>query len=154
MNNWTDLFLVGWLGVHDITFKNFNIDHVIIGSTGVYVVETKTKRKQSGDPKAHKVSYDGTKLIFSNGSFDVKALEQTKLNAETLRKIIADEAKEIIPVYPILTYPGWKIDRTGKGLANVVNPEEIPQALSSFKNATLSTGQLEKIEIVLNNCNR
>ena len=72
----------------------------------------------------------------------------------TLRKLIKEKAEEIIPVYPILTYPGWNIKRTGRGTVNVVNPKELPQALSSFNKANLSTGQLEKIQIVLNNCNR
>ncbi|MGD1866748.1 MAG: nuclease-related domain-containing protein [Phormidesmis sp.] len=30
---------------HDVVGKNFNIDHVVIGDTGIFTIETKTYRK-------------------------------------------------------------------------------------------------------------
>lgn len=143
------LLLEGYKIFHDIPFKNFNIDHVIVGTTGVYVLETKTKRKKSADSKGHEVTYDGTKLTFSDGSFDTNSIEQTQRNAEALRKLIKAKAEENIPVYPILTFPGWNIKRIGKGLINVVNPKELSRSLSFFENANLSSEQLRFVTMAL-----
>ncbi len=34
---------------HDVPFDGFNIDHVLVGSPGVFSVETKTRRKPIGE---------------------------------------------------------------------------------------------------------
>lgn len=141
----------GYQVFHDVVFKNFNIDHVLVGPTGVYVIETKAKRKWNDYPNGHSLEYDGRKLSFSDGSFDTAPLEQVKRNAETLGKILKEKAEESIPVYPILAYPGWNIKRTGKSAINVINPKEISNALSFFPNANLDTKKIKIIHLVLAN---
>src|SRR2546423_9435398 len=49
--------------------KNFNIDHVAVGRTGVAVIETKTRRKKRGrlGREDYVVSYDGRQLIWPWG---------------------------------------------------------------------------------------
>ncbi len=142
----------GYRVFHDVVFKGFNIDHVLVGPTGVYIIETKAKRKRNDDPKGHELRYDGKRLTFSDDSFDVKTLEQAKRNAGTLSKLIENEAKETIPVYPIVTYPGWNIDRVGKGTVHVINPKQLTQAPNAFPNRYLTNDQVEKITMVLNFC--
>jgi len=34
----------GYFGFHDISFNGFNIDHVVLGPAGIFVVETKSHR--------------------------------------------------------------------------------------------------------------
>ena len=34
----------GYFGFHDVDFKGFNIDHVVLGPAGIFVVETKSHR--------------------------------------------------------------------------------------------------------------
>lgn len=63
----------GWRAFHDVPFskdgKNFNIDHVLVGPRGVFVVETKTRRKGNARPgfKDHEVIFDGRQLIWALG---------------------------------------------------------------------------------------
>ena len=46
----------------------------------------------------------------------------------------------------VLILPGWKINRTGKGPVNVVNPRELPAGLFYFPEYPLSDRLVEKIE--------
>ncbi len=51
--------------------RKFNIDHVVIGQTGAFVIETKTRRKRKTGlkegRKAHEVIFDGGKLLWPTG---------------------------------------------------------------------------------------
>jgi hypothetical protein len=77
----------GYYVYHDFPAGKFNIDHIVIGSSGVFAVETKARSKPtSTDRKADaKVKYDGRSLRFPNGT-DVESLEQAKRQAEWLSK--------------------------------------------------------------------
>src|SRR5207248_10817074 len=64
----------GFRVFHDVPFGNYNIDHVLIGPTGVFVVETKTRRKRTAHGAGkHKVQFDGTQLNFPGGKWDIAA---------------------------------------------------------------------------------
>src|SRR5207248_11280153 len=59
----------GFRVFHDVPFDGFNIDHVLVGPTGVFVVETKTKKKPMvGGKKQYRVIFDGERLRFHNGT--------------------------------------------------------------------------------------
>src|SRR5215469_11886270 len=60
----------GWFIFHDIQCDGatgkFNLDHVVVGPGGIWVVETKTKRKGRTRPglKDYEVTFDGAKIIW------------------------------------------------------------------------------------------
>ncbi len=112
---------------HDLPFDGFNIDHVLVGPQGVFVVETKTRRKpvtSSGD-KQYRVEFDGFRVHWPMGA-DSYGLDQAANNARTLSQWLSGAVGEPISATPILTFPGWMVDRKapGKGV-HVVNPKEI-----------------------------
>jgi Nuclease-related domain len=112
---------------HDVPFDGFNIDHVLVGPRGVFIVETKTRRKplsESGDKK-FRVAFDGKMLQWPWGA-DSYGIEQAKNNAKTLSTWLSSATGESVRTTPILTLPGWMVDR--KAPTNgiyVVNPKEI-----------------------------
>jgi nuclease-like protein len=120
---------------HDVPFGKYNIDHVMVGPTGLFVVETKTKRKRVADGKEnYKVLFDGTRLNFPN-SWDTNALDQVRLNAKTLSHWLSSATADRITAHPILTIPAWFIERTTRSDVEVLNPKEIRSfVLSSNKN--------------------
>jgi nuclease-like protein len=105
----------GWRVFHDVpgasNGKAFNIDHVVVGPTGVFVVETKTRRKGGARPgfDDHKVYFDGRSLIWPWGE-DNHGLEQAERNAGWLATMLQNELGDRVVVTPYLTLPGWWVD--------------------------------------------
>jgi Nuclease-related domain len=128
---------------HDVQFRGYNIDHVVVAPSGVYSIETKTRRK-SHDKNSHQVRYDGQKLIFLQGEDD-NGLEQALRNAKTLSVWLSKAVAEPVWVEPILTLPGWLINRQAQGRVNVLNPKEIVGFISRASQTTLSPQLIQRI---------
>jgi len=122
----------GWRIFHDVPCeahgKKFNIDHVAAGPGGVYVIETKTRRKGAARPgyKDNVVSFDGHVLDWPWGE-DEHGLEQAERNAIWLADTLRTDAKERVHVSPILALPGWWLEERkpfkNPRLARAANPK-------------------------------
>jgi hypothetical protein len=118
----------GFWVFHDVPGEQrFNVDHVVVGPTGVFAVETKGRPKQTGasTPNGHKVDYDGKSLGFP-GWREVAPLEQARRNADWLRTWLSSAVGEPVSVRPVLVLPGWYVNRTsGEGIPvlNGKNPQ-------------------------------
>jgi hypothetical protein len=112
---------------HDLPFDGFNIDHVLVGRQGVFVVETKTRRKpvNGAGGKQYRVEFDGYRLHWPWGKDDY-GVQQALNNARTVSEWLSKAVGEPVSATPILTLPGWMVDRKapGKGV-HVLNPKEI-----------------------------
>src|SRR5260221_6648564 len=133
----------GYKVYHDLQFDGFNIDHVIIGPSGVYAVETKTRRKSHAE-NSHKVAYDGQKLIFPKWE-DSHGIEQAQRNAKHLSNWLGKAVGQAVWVEPVLTLPGWWIDRLKPGSVNVLNPKEIVGLLTRSTKTVLSPIMIQQI---------
>ena len=114
----------GYYVYHDFPAGKFNIDHIVVGTSGVFAVETKARSKPtSKDRKADaKVNYDGTRLQFPNG-MDVKSIEQAKRQGEWLSKWLRSAVGEAVMVRPVVALPGWFVKRVASGGISVINPK-------------------------------
>lgn len=118
---------------HDVPFDGFNLDHVLVGPRGVFVVETKTRRKPVNEAgkKEFKVQYDGKNLQWPWGA-DSYGIEQAKNNAKTLSSWLSSATGKNVWATPILTLPGWLVElkAPSDGLF-VLNPKQIYQVCAS-----------------------
>lgn len=132
---------------HDILLENTNgkssnIDHVAVGPTGIFAIETKTRSKLA-NRKVNEVNYDGKMLHFP-GFSESDSLEQVKGSSARLGKELSRRAGENLRVVPILTLPGWWINRqVGNAEIAVLNSKEIRRHINSmpragFKETTFS----------------
>jgi hypothetical protein len=140
------LIVLGFEIYHDVPFDGFNIDHVLVGPRGVFIVETKTRRKpvnESGNTK-FQVQFDGKFLQWPWGA-DSYGIEQAKNNAKTLANWLSSAVGENVWATPILTMPGWLVERkiTGEAI-HVLNPKEIYQVCSSYPEK-LTEPQIQRI---------
>lgn len=118
---------------HDVPFENFNMDHVLVGQLGVFVIETKTRKKLRGKDgeKKYTVTFDGTRLHWPRSAGD-REVTQAGRNAETLSKWLTGAVGEPVRAVAILTIPGWYIER--KAVSRdvfILNPKEICQICTS-----------------------
>jgi len=123
----------GYEVFHDIPAESpdgerFNLDHVIVGPNGVFVVETKMRRKDmthQGDKRA-KVRYDGKELHFPGVRTD-QPLRQVLGNCRWLSGALCGRTGTPVAVRGIVSLPGWFVsDATRDPVPAVRNPKNIP----------------------------
>lgn len=116
---------------HDVVGTGFNVDHVLIGPSGVYTVETKTWSKPTkGNPK----------IIFDGQSIKVGSLEpardpvaQAQGQAGWLKAVLAESTGRKVDARPVILFPGWFIEKTARGQTDVwvLEPKALPAFLSN-----------------------
>jgi hypothetical protein len=98
----------GFEVLHDIPGDGHNVDHVLVGPTGVFVIETKTISKPKGD---RRVVFDGKAVRVDGAAPDRDPIAQVKAAAREVKQIIHDRAGFETEVQPVVLYPGWFTDR-------------------------------------------
>jgi len=85
----------------------FNIDHVLIGPSGVFAIETKTRSKRSGNAK---VRYDGNRVIVDGWEPDRDPVAQARACASRLREILLEHSGKAVFVRPVVIFPNWFVE--------------------------------------------
>lgn len=118
----------GYKVFHDVCGKDFNIDHVLIGESGIFSIETKTISKPAkGQAEVH---YDGERILVNGFAPDRDPITQAKAQAHWLKDLIKDSTGKTFKVQPVVLYPGWYISKQPKGAEVwVLNPKNLPAFL-------------------------
>jgi len=140
----------GWFIFHDIQCAGatgkFNLDHVAVGPGGVWVVETKTRRKGRSRPglKAHEVLFDGQRIIWPSVD-DTESLEQAFDNARWLQDWLAKVTGKSIEVAAVVAVPGYCVIEKRLGAVRLANPKVLPQVLVSRGKNVLTEDDIDVI---------
>jgi hypothetical protein len=142
-----ELLRDGYYVYHDFQAEKFNIDHVVVGPTGVYAVETKARRKPTAanSDSNYKVAYDGSKLQFPDW-VEIKPLDQVQRNANWLSKWLSSAIGESIQIQPVIALPGWYVDRTSSNGFPVINPKQFRSILKPSKGNKLDESLISRIK--------
>lgn len=144
------LMLDGCLVYHDVPGEGkWNVDHVVVATTGVYAIETKTRSKDkcAKDRKDYEVIYDGRTLQYPNWN-DTHGLDQAKANAKWLAKHLSSALAEEIKVTPILTLPGWLVTSRVRPSGNelrVLNHKQIRSVIVDGRAPVIDDKRLKQI---------
>ena len=133
--------------MHDIPAKDFNIDHVVVGASAVFMVETKSRRKSGAGKASAIVVYDGKTLQFPTWS-ESKPLQQTRDNARWLAAYLRGETGESTVVIPVLCLPGWYVQLTKDshhGDVRVINPKMTSLFVEAGSRPRLDTAHRNRI---------
>jgi hypothetical protein len=103
----------GFYVFHDFPEEHNNIDHVVVGPSGVFAVETKGRSKPDKGRGVldAKVIYDGETLCFPDKANEIAAIQQARKQASTLSKWLSSAVGESVKVRSALALPGWFIER-------------------------------------------
>lgn len=138
-----DLVLKGFRVYHDLPADGFNIDHIAIGPTGVFAIETKGRSKQINTEKENwKLTFDGDTLHFP-GWTERKPIQQARRQAKWLSNWLNSATGEPQNVVPVLVIPGWYINRKKKSDLRVGNNKELYHLANGPR--VLSDKQIQKI---------
>ena len=119
---------------HDGPAENFNLDHVVISSTGIYVIETKTYSKPpSGRPT---IIFDGITVQINHKPKSDKPVIQAKAAANWLKLLLHDSTGKNYEIKPVVVFPGWFVEPTSEAKNSdvwVLNPRALPTFISNSK---------------------
>jgi hypothetical protein len=133
-----ELAAAGYVAFHDMPCEKgkvkWNVDHVVVGPGGVFVLETKARWKRDGTGKAdaNKALFDGLSLTLG-GWTDREVVEQVQRNAEWVRGLIREYAPEGILVQPVIVVPGWYVESLGNYPVKAMNAKYLVGYLAGSK---------------------
>ena len=134
----------GYVAFHDVPGDGpWNIDHVVIGPAGIFVLETKTRPRRTSirEQPEQEVWFDGKKLQFP-WCYDCDAVDQVERNADWVRKFVAGFAPENLIVQPVVVVPGWYVKTNGNWPVKVMNAKYLAKNLSGFNKRKFTTAEL------------
>jgi hypothetical protein len=129
----------GYWVYHDFPAKDFNIDHVLIGPTGVFAIETKGRGKpiKANGSTERELIYDGDTLRFPHKT-EQRPLIQAESQAKWLENWLTSAVGEPVPVTPVLAIPGWFIKQTKRKGIPVINGKNPSAFFASWNKDVLS----------------
>jgi len=84
-------------------------------------------------------------LVDTAFATDNHGIEQARRNADTLASWLTSATGERVKVEPVLTFPGWWVERAGRGRVHVVNPKEIKKIFPKRPLNPLRDDQISRI---------
>jgi hypothetical protein len=118
----------GYRTFHDVPADGERIDHVVLGSSGVFAVLTRTHPRRGGaSPRIEDatVSYNGRVLFFPRRT-DAATIPAAERLAERLSEWMRGGLGREIAARAVVAVPGWHVQRTTPEGIAVVNPRQIP----------------------------
>jgi hypothetical protein len=129
---------------HDIQGEGFNLDHVVIDKSGIYVIETKTFSKP--DKGQTVVTYDGEKVFVNGKEPDRNPVIQVRAACRWLKELLRESTGKDCNPRPVVVFPGWFVEPTAEAKNSdvwVLNPKALPSFISHSK------PQLESDEVAI-----
>lgn len=131
----------GYVGVHSIHRDGCDIDHVLIGPGGVFVIETKYRRGRGV------ITFrNGQGMSVGKRRCGDKAIEQAKSGACEVNRIVREECGLSEGVWPIVVFVGnWRVaDQWDSTDARVFTPESL-QGYVREQQPVLLAAEVERI---------
>ena len=140
------LMLNGNYVYHDFPADAFNIDHIVVGRSGIFVVETKGRSKPTPHNRQQDatVEYNGKMLNFPDGN-DFQIIEQAERQASWMSNWISSAIGEPVAARAIVALPGWFVKRTSADGISVVNPNQFPSLFKHIKPRTLTDEMIRRM---------
>ncbi|SEH08792.1 nuclease-related domain-containing protein [Candidatus Venteria ishoeyi] len=119
---------------HDVIGGQFNIDHVIVSTHGIFVIETKTYSKPKGvEPK---IVYSANNIKIDQYNSGKKLIIQAKCESKWLKDMLKTSTGKEFDIQAVIVFPGWFIEtRDRQNLSDVwvLNPKALRAFISNSK---------------------
>jgi hypothetical protein len=134
----------GYRVFHDVLSDGFNIDHVLIGPAGVFTIETKTWSKPAKGEAV--IEFDGEAVSRKGQAPDRNPIIQARAQSGWLRGVLEECTGQKTSVLPVVLFPGWFIQRTGKPSKPiwVLEPKALPKWLANAE-PKLTSAEIHKL---------
>jgi hypothetical protein len=110
---------------HDVPADEFNLDHVVISTHGIFAIETKTWTKPW--PKAT-ITADGDQLLLGEWKPNRNPMDQAAGAARWWEGLLAESTGKQFGVRGVVVFPRWWIEqRSPRGAVWVLEPKALPE---------------------------
>ena len=136
----------GYRVFHDFPAEDFKIGHIVVGPTGIMVVETimRSRGRNCNDDKEAVVVYNGRMLHFPKFS-DYEIIDRAKSHAEWLSEWLSLQVGQDICARAMVAVPGWTVKRISADGISVVNPGQFPKLFRYMRPRPISEDLMEHI---------
>ena len=134
----------GYQVFHDIQADGFNIDHLVIGSNGVFAIETKGRHKRIKDDINYKVRFENNFLAFPSWN-ESKPIDQTERQAQWVYKWLSEATGYSTQITPILCFPGWFVELKQRPPFPIVSHKQLSKAILSMRQNQLDEAMQKAI---------
>jgi hypothetical protein len=135
----------GFYVFHDFQADKFNIDHVLIGPTGEYAVETKSRWKPVGKGKDGATTHRVGETLQFPTYINQDWIPQADRQARWLQKFLRGSVGKEVHVQAVLALPGWFIEPgPHDGNVFVINPVN-SQAFFRKRTVTLDDQTIQQV---------
>lgn len=133
---------------HSLQAGKFNIDHVVVSRTGVFVLESRFLMEHvaslSGDQPQGSVIYDDGVLHFPKGK-DAKAAGRAWEHASWIGGWLSRTAKVPVRAKPVIVLAGWAVACRGRSVVQAIALDELRPLLTGTKVQLFSDKELQRI---------
>lgn len=127
---------------HDIPGPDFNLDHVVIHSSGIYVIETKTLSKPTrGETK---LFYNGQSISIFGKELERDPIIQVKAASNWLYELLKNSTGKSFRTRPVVLFPGWYVEMSREAKGSdlwVLNPKALTAFIAN-QNTKLNTEEV------------
>ena len=126
-----DLRQDGCVILHDIIGDEFNVDHIVVSTKGIFVIETKTYSKPDKNSKVH---FDGESKLEIDGIGDKSSvIDQVMANSKWIQEILKKSTGRIFNTRPVVLFPGWWTDSDSHKKVWVLEPKGLVKFIKNEK---------------------
>ena len=111
--------------LHDLPGEDGNVDHVVICSRGIFVVETKNWSKPE---KVWQMDYDGERIHIEGRAPNAAPIVQCKAEVGDIKTLLKESTSKVFPVRGVVLFIDWYVKRTPAAPGSevwVLNPKEL-----------------------------
>jgi hypothetical protein len=120
-----ELKYLGAQVLHDIPGEDGNVDHVVICTRGIFVVETKAWTKPDD---VWEMEFDGEKIHIPTRVPDAAPIIQCKAEVSDIKVLLKDSTSKHYPVRGVVVFLDWFVNRKASARGSdiwVLNPKEL-----------------------------
>ncbi|MGD0494051.1 MAG: nuclease-related domain-containing protein [Steroidobacteraceae bacterium] len=111
--------------LHDIPDEKGNVDHVVICTRGIFVVETKAWSKPD---HVWQMDFDGEQIHIATRAPDAAPIAQCKAEAASIKALLRESTSKDFPVRGVVVFLDWFVNRRPSARGSdiwVLNPKEL-----------------------------
>jgi hypothetical protein len=113
--------------IHDVPApaNNFNVDHIVISTRGIYAIETK---KWTKSKTRERIEFDGQRITMSGRDSDFDPIKQCRAQVSWVQDFIKTSTSRQLPVRGVVVFPGWWVEQLPAARGSdlwVLNPKAL-----------------------------